>query len=360
MDYTLKEFDINTAKPSDWAPFHQYRKKYHTENTPDEDYFEDQIFEKVVATEFNTEEQQVKVFLIYVKDVLVGNLFFMHQLENSPSYKGNEDILHYKIELDRDYRGKGLGTRLLNEVVFYAKKYNKSMLITNSIEESGFKFLETIGSEIGLAMRENRLYLSKVDWNMIDQWIEEGNKLNPTTKLVLWNKVPDDYLERFCKTFTFAGNQSPRDNLAGGDFVMTPKNYRKREEEFGSMGVEPTIAVTIEQDGTISGLSELLQLQDKVIRQGLTAVLDSYRGRKLGKWLKAVVLKNIKEAGTKVEYISTTNAESNASMLAINNKLGFKKHKESINSQITLEKLTAYLQTHVGDKTAIYPDIAVK
>ena len=68
-----------------------------------------------------------------------------------------------------------------------------------------------------------------------------------------------------------------------------------------------------------------------------------YRGRKLGKWVKASLLKFIKDKFPDSEAIVTGNAESNDAMLYINKKLGFKKHKENVIAQITLPDLQNYL-----------------
>ncbi len=61
--------------------------------------------------------------------------------------------------------------------------------------------------------------------------------------------------------------------------------------------------------------------------QGLTGVRPKFRGRGLGKWLKALMIVYIKENYPKVERIITGNAESNEAMLSINDRMGFKKYK---------------------------------
>ncbi|NHJ26401.1 MAG: N-acetyltransferase, partial [Candidatus Lokiarchaeota archaeon] len=63
----------------------------------------------------------------------------------------------------------------------------------------------------------------------------------------------------------------------------------------------------------------------------------------IGKWLKASMLLKIREEYPQVKIVTTGNANSNAPMLSINNRLGFKVHKESINAQITIEQLAEFL-----------------
>ena len=79
------------------------------------------------------------------------------------------------------------------------------------------------------------------------------------------------------------------------------------------------------------------------MEQNLTGVLENYRGRKIGKWIKASLLLTMKDKYPKVKYIRTFNSESNAPMRAINNKLGYKKHSELIRYQISLETIEKFL-----------------
>jgi GNAT superfamily N-acetyltransferase len=353
MEIYLHEFDPKTASESEWNKLHIYRKKYHDENTPGDPYFDDKSFETMIKTEMKNEEFFIRVYGILDLSVdnpnsqVIGIVFLQYHKENSPSYKGNEKISFFKIEIAKSFRRKGIATQILNLIVSFALEHEKTLLITSSEESDGQKFLKAINAQLALAMRENRLYLNTIDWLMVKDWIEEGERLNPGSKLVFFNKVDEKYIENYCEVFTFAGNQAPRDDLAIGDFVMTPKQYRKREDDFEAMGGIHEGAMIVEENGKISGLSELIFFKgtNNVLKQGLTAVLKEHRGRKLGKWLKAGLLLHIKEKYPTVEFISTGNAESNGPMLSINERLGFRKHKEMVNSQITLEKLQLYLKS---------------
>ena len=346
MNVTYESLDPWTITEQDWKEYHVYRKQYHADNTPDEPFIDDKTFENIVKAEFSNEQAIVEVLKLTVNNEIAGNLFIQMFRETAPSYKGNENLMMFKIELGKKFRRQGLGSQVLIKVVKLAEKYNRNSLITSADEEDGKKFLKSIGAKIGLAMRENRLYIKDVDWEMVNRWIREGENLNPDTKLVKFNKVPEDLIENYCKTFTFAGNQAPRDDLEMGDMVVTPGFYRKREEENEKAGIVTELAVTIEKNGKVSGLTEIIALNsvEKVLRQGLTAVLEEERGRKLGKWLKANLLLHVKDKYPNLEYIQTGNAFSNGPMLAINEKLGFKMHKEMINSQISLDSLKKYLQ----------------
>ena len=61
------------------------------------------------------------------------------------------------------------------------------------------------------------------------------------------------------------------------------------------------------------------------VQQMLTGVKNEFRGRGLGKWLKAEMMFLIKEQFPNAKFISTGNADSNAPMLSINKRMGFKR-----------------------------------
>ena len=88
---------------------------------------------------------------------------------------------------------------------------------------------------------------------------------------------------------------------------------------------------TIEPDGKISGLTEIRFSEintPELLNQALTGVKSIYRGRGLGKWLKALMLLYIRENLPQAKYFITGNAEHNAPMLSINDRLGFKPYRE--------------------------------
>ncbi|MFW9929936.1 MAG: GNAT family N-acetyltransferase, partial [Candidatus Thorarchaeota archaeon] len=327
--------------PEEWQAYHVFRKIRYKEVYPDDPVNPDEMIETARKQEEKDDEGIIERYFVWNNDSkVVGSMYAGILTEKNPSYKGNEHICQFDISLLPEYRRKRFGTQLLKRVIDLADFHDKFSLLASTNEESGKAFLKKFGFPFALSNKQNRLVLNKVDWPMVQQWVDDGIKRNPSTNLLFFNRIPDSIIESFAKIFTETGNQAPLGSLEISDMVLTPEVLRKREKDFQEVNRIPNIAVTVESDGDISGLTEILyEEQTKILLQGLTGVRDKYRGRGLGKWIKAAMLLYVKEHYPEASFIKTGNAESNAPMLSINNRLGFTVFKESIMTQCKLEDL---------------------
>ena len=98
------------------------------------------------------------------------------------------------------------------------------------------------------------------------------------------------------------------------------------------IGITWLTIITKEKNGSISGFSDIqYSLENpREIRQVFTGVDKNYRGKSLGKWLKAEMAYLIKKRFPSAKYITTENANSNGPMLSINKRMGFKKQIQEI------------------------------
>jgi hypothetical protein len=181
---------------------------------------------------------------------------------------------------------------------------------------------------------------------MVNEWAKEGPERSPDSKLEFFEDCPEDIIEDYCRIYTKVLNQAPREDLDVGDWIITPERRREAEEQNRKNGSTWLTAVTREPDGDISGLTEVWYIpsKDPLMYQDLTGVPEKYRGSGKGKWLKAIMLLEIKKRFPTVTTVVTGNATSNTPMLSINERLGFKVYKEEIVFQMPTEDLEKYLK----------------
>lgn len=262
-------------------------------------------------------------------DIVVGSAQVAYETELSPSYEQNKHTCYAGAAVEEEHRNRGVAKALLKEVVKILKELGKPVIYSDVGEESGHEMIKKLGfAEIAMESAENRLYLKNVDWDRMNQWVKEGPKRSPTTKMTSFIEVPDDLLERFTKFHTTAMNTIPKEGMEL-EGIFTPESRRIEEEKYHKMGSIWRTLMTVEEDGEISGLTELIynEKEPHYALQELTAVLPKYRGRGLGKWLKASMLLYMHETYPAIEYIITGNADVNAPMLAINEKMGYRRYR---------------------------------
>ncbi len=339
-------FDPKTASRQEWKRFHKFRRARHEETDPDDPVMDDETVEGLMKRPDPNWELTRFAVIDSQSGYLIAMLHFDVAKEDSPDYEDNKHIAWIYLEVLAGHRRQGIGGKLLARAAKMARKRHRSLIIMGSDEEDGKAFIEAIGAKVGQRTRESRLHLDKVDWEMVDRWADAGPERSPTTTLKFFtNHIDDDVIEDFSEVLTEAFNQMPKDDIDRGDEVMTPERIREWEARFRDAGGSRLSAVTFESNGKISGLTEMGYFPDQgtMIHQYMTGVRLPYRGRGLGKWLKAAMLQRVRKEFPQVSVVVTGNATTNTAMLSINERLGFRPHRDGILAQIDLESLEEYL-----------------
>ncbi len=347
MDVSLVPFDPKTASREEWVRFHTFRKIRHEEEHPGDPLPEDARSETWMRRG-DPEAQEIRfaAFRHGKPEEVIGWLYFSVYREEAPSYATREKEARVSVQVLQPYRRRGVGRMLLAKAAELARERGKSLVIGGTEEADGFAFVEAIGAQVAQRNREGRLYLDQVDWEMVERWAEEGPRRSPRTTLQwLGDHVPDDLVEEYCEVLTESLNEAPRDELETGDTVITPEVNRHWEDNIKESGGRALEVMCREGDGAISGITAMGYWPDDktMIHQFITGVRPPYRGRGLGKWLKAANLLRVREELPQVTVVVTGNATTNAAMLSINERLGFRKHRDSITAQMSLEALDRYL-----------------
>ncbi|MHA1127227.1 MAG: GNAT family N-acetyltransferase [Candidatus Heimdallarchaeota archaeon] len=261
--------------------------------------------------------------------VIGGSLFYIAN-EKNPIYEENNRYAWFWLYVAKEHRRKAYGTQLLEKLVTKAATIkNLTILQTYSFMEAGWAFCDYFNGELALEGAQSRLKFDEVDWELMKKWVKDGEikaKEN-NTKLLIFEKVPEEIEKQYAEFYTEILNLVPFEGLEERR-KETVESMRQKEKEFKERGIRWITMLTQEADGAISGITEMEYFSDEpyLIEQELTGVGIKFRGRGLGKWLKAAMLLYIKENLTEVHTVNTGNADSNAPMLSINHKMGFKRY----------------------------------
>lgn len=347
MNIEIRSFDIMRASSEDWARFDEFMKEWYKEFDPDEKYQSEAMKKQLQVEMVHWNIIMYEAVHVQGDEKTIGFFRMMHFGKDSPSYEENKHMCEIRGPLVlQAYARQGLATRMLSYLHDEMEGLGKHTLTGVAVNDAGQALVQKIGGKVAQVAQENRLYLNETDWNMMQEWVNEGQVRSPETRIEIHRSVPDDLLEQYCNVYTEVMNQAPRDELKVGDIILTPDLWRESMQKISESEGKFLTAFTVEKDGNISGLTDVIWVPSRptVLVQRLTGVQVKYRGRGLGKWLKGAVLLRVKDEFPDVTSISTGNAASNEPMLDINRRMGFKLHRQMYVYQVELAQLKEYLK----------------
>lgn len=330
-EYRIITFDPLTADDALWEKFFDHTETIYREYEPEEPMLPRARKKAMTLAALPHPYVDNRFYLALGPDgTPAGYACTALDRPGSPSYDENKHMGHIQeVSVLPPCRRKGLGTALLlraaRDLAAAGPAIKELSLV--AFREPGQRFAEKHGAVLALTQAENRLYFKDLDWAMVGRWAAEGAARSPDTRLVTAAVIPEEDLADFAKAYTETLNQAPQGEM-NGRVEVTPEAIRHNEARTAAQGAVHLTVYTREPDGRVSGLTEVAYVKELGFkaRQLLTGVRSEFRGRGLGKWLKAAMLLHLRAEYPGVKYIATANADSNAPMLAINDKLGFKRH----------------------------------
>jgi GNAT superfamily N-acetyltransferase len=142
-----------------------------------------------------------------------------------------------------------------------------------------------------------------------------------------WRDVcPDEYLEGYCLLLESFNTETPT-----GELDVEPEHWdearvREKEARFRRAGRHEVTTVAVAPDGSVAGVTEVMVSEHVPERgyQGATLVAPGHRGHGLGLWMKAANHTAVRRAFPACSHLLTGNADVNAHMAAVNDRLGYR------------------------------------
>jgi mycothiol synthase len=223
---------------------------------------------------------------------------------------------YVRLAVDPQRRRLGLGRDLLAIVVQATRRAGRASVIGSYADAAGATFSAAVGALPG--QREIRSVLREADAAGAAPGVVPGYSLRS------WcGPAPAELLESYARART-AIQDAPSDDPDDGG-AWTPEIVRDLEASVARRGRQVRLTVALDARAEVVAFTELRVSPDPgaVARTEDTAVRADHRGRGLATWIKRESLRLLRADRPDIRLVSTTNAESNAPMLAVNRKLGF-------------------------------------
>lgn len=328
-DWTLIPFDPKTADRVLWARYHAYRRLRHAEQPAPDPLAADEEVE-VWMTKPRRYHNDRRWLALEPEGGVVGGAGAFTLDPESPEYETNGHLGFLDAAVLQAWRRKGIGGAFLREGLGYFEERGTRVLTTASSEAEGAAFLKARGFEPKSVERESRLAFAEVDWLMLEAWLGELATRAPEMGLERYEeRLPAELLEEYCPALSEMMNLMPFDDMDHGEIVITPEDYTREYERYDATSTEHHVVLARGEGGRILAITDVLWRPStpEAVYQRFTGVHPDARGKGLGKAIKADMLLFLKGRYPEAEWIGTGNAATNAAMLAINDKLGFREHK---------------------------------
>ncbi len=262
----------------------------------------------------------------------------------------NNKTAIFAIDVLRSYRCQGLGNAFLRLITKAAETSGRTLLrgYSNDRCAAGAAFLERVGAVAVLKSHQNRLLLKDLDRSIIQRWLDLPDESAFKITVKEWRGgIPEEHLQEITDFYQTVYDAEPQTEGSERErYRYTPENVLLGEKKCLAGGRKRIIVYAMaDHNNKLTGLTEITWSPSRpsILSQGYTAVLPDFRGKGIGKRLKAEMLERILRELPQAELIRAGNNNSNSAILNINTELGFRHFTATTTWQATTETVKKYL-----------------
>jgi RimJ/RimL family protein N-acetyltransferase len=233
-----------------------------------------------------------------------------------------------------------------------ARDEERTLLVTDTSMRipGGAAFVTRFGASRGLEATTRQLAIADLNRRLTAEWCARSPERDDEFELVVWKgPYPESELGAAAALYEVM-NTAPRGDITVEDQRVTAEHLREMDRALAARGSHRWTLVARERaSGRLVGFTDVVWSPSapQILNQVHTGVLPAYRGRGLARWLKAGMLDRVLRERPEVRFVRTSNADSNASMVRINEALGFRPYSSQTIWQAELAKIETYLASRV-------------
>ncbi|WP_051325787.1 GNAT family N-acetyltransferase [Glycomyces tenuis] len=265
--------------------------------------------------------------------------------------KSNDHYAEAEITVHPGHRRRGVGTALLEHLLATARAEARTEIVVLARvtwedgpvrPTAGPEFLEQRGFTAALTEVDRRLEVAALDAETERRLRSEAEAgAGDDYELVQWTgHTPEEYLEPLGRIESMIFDEIPLGDVDLHRREIDVDYIRARDERTETLGAtRPCAAAFHKGSGVMAAYTSIhVFADDAQAHQAITIVDPAHRGHRLGLLVKLANLRQLRDRFGHVKEIWAGNADTNAHMVAINERLGFETVDARVSYKLTLER----------------------
>lgn len=239
------------------------------------------------------------------------------------------------------HQRRGIGTALLAGTEDLVRATGRHLLLAEvatpaaAEESAGVRFARKHGFTTGIVDDIKVVHLPETEPLWDEELAAAAPHLDGYDTRSWLDHCPEDLVDGYCRLMETFNSEAPL-----GELDLEPERWdkdrvREKEERFRRSGRHEVSTVALAPDGTVAGLTEI-QVSDhrpQLGLQGGTLVARAHRGHRLGITMKVLNHQAVRRAYPDCVHLLTGNADVNAHMNAVNERLGYRTVERAVEMQ---------------------------
>lgn len=245
----------------------------------------------------------------------------------------NTDKAFAGVYVEPERRRHGIGSALVDFVVERCVEHGRTVLTG----ESSYTFERRDDHPTLMWARKNDFEVANieihrvldlpVDTGLLQEMAAECAPRHADYRIETYvDDIPAKYLDSYCYLLNQLAVDAPAGDFDWEAEALTPEIFLQRTERMKSVGRRRYSTLAVDTAGEVVAHTDLVLpagQPHKVLQWG-TLVRRDHRGHRLGTAVKVANLLALQAGHPERTEVHTTNAEVNAAMVGINDRLGFK------------------------------------